>query len=360
MRSHKKKVIITGTSTAVSHIIKTILDRIENIESTVVPDMDTLTLGKGKADCVVINQIIADDSLSLPEELKDYPIIFVTNNEKILSEPQKYGLLTAIRSASGGVKGMELFSEQLIDALDSIGKSPRRAQAKQHFVSLSDTGGSTSGTDAISAIDFGSHPSIGKPEAASCINMHGIQLIAIGASTGGTDAIIEVVQNLPESTPPVVIVQHMPEGFTKMYSERLNKICRMSAKEAEDGDRLITGRIIVAHGAQQMKVQKDAKGYYITSRPGEKVSGHCPSVDVLFRSVAAVAGKNAVGVILTGMGRDGAYGLSDMKKAGAYTIGQDEESCVVYGMPGVAYQEGAVIRQAPLSEICGILTEMTR
>ncbi|MBP3923252.1 MAG: chemotaxis protein CheB [Ruminiclostridium sp.] len=186
-----------------------------------------------------------------------------------------------------------------------------------------------------------------------------IKLIAIGASTGGTDAIIEVVQKLPLNTPPVVIVQHMPEGFTQMYAERLNRICIMDAKEAEDGDRLREGLIILAHGAKQMRVYKDAMGYYIKSQHGEKVSGHCPSVDVLFDSVSKIAGEEALGVILTGMGRDGARGLKSMRDAGSFTIGQNKETCVVYGMPAVAYDEGGVSVQAPLDEIGDIIIQIT-
>lgn len=176
-------------------------------------------------------------------------------------------------------------------------------------------------------------------------------IIALGASTGGTDALVEVVKHFPADTPPVLIVQHMPAGFTKMYAARLDKECEMSCKEAEDGDRLIPGQIIVAAGEFHLRLEKDAMGYYITSRRGEKVSGHCPSVDVLFESVAKTAGSDAVGAILTGMGADGAEGLLQMRNAGAYTIGQDEETCVVYGMPCVAYKKGAVTKQLPLNEI---------
>lgn len=176
-------------------------------------------------------------------------------------------------------------------------------------------------------------------------------VIALGASTGGTDALVEVVKRLPANTPPVLITQHMPPTFTKMFAERIDRISPMRAKEAEDGDRLEQGLIIVAAGGNQMRLYKDARGYYITSRPGEKVSGHCPSVDVLFTSVAETAGSNAIGAILTGMGADGAEGLLKMREAGAYTIGQDEETCVVYGMPGVAYKKGAVMTQLPLQKI---------
>ena len=179
-----------------------------------------------------------------------------------------------------------------------------------------------------------------------------VQVIAIGASTGGTDAILEVVRDLPATSPGVVIVQHMPAGFTKMYAQRLDKTCRMSVKEAEDGDRVETGKIVLAAGEYQMRLVKDSRGYYVTSRQGPKVSGHCPSVDVLFDSVADVAaGGKSIGVILTGMGSDGAKGLLKMKQNGSYTIGQDKETCVVYGMPMVSFNIGGVNKQLPLERI---------
>ena len=182
-------------------------------------------------------------------------------------------------------------------------------------------------------------------------------ILALGASTGGTDALQTVVERLPKDSPPILIVQHMPAGFTKMYAERMNRVCQVDVKEAEDGDRLRPGLAIIAAGEFQMRLTRDAGGYYITSQRGEKVSGHCPSVDVLFHSVAEVAKDNAMGVILTGMGGDGAKGLLAMKKAGAYTIGQDKETCVVYGMPMVAFNIGAVWEQAPLQKIPDIIIQ---
>ena len=177
-------------------------------------------------------------------------------------------------------------------------------------------------------------------------------VIAIGASTGGTEAIIEVIKRFPASTPGVVIVQHMPPVFTKMYAERADKICSMSVREAQHGDRVKQGTIIIAPGGDmQMYLRQDASGYFVALTPGAKVSGHCPSVDVLFDSVAKTAGRNAVGVILTGMGADGAKGLTAMRRAGAHTIGQNEESCVVYGMPMVAFNMGGVSEQLPLTSI---------
>lgn len=178
-------------------------------------------------------------------------------------------------------------------------------------------------------------------------------VLAIGASTGGTEAILQVVRDLPATTPGIVIVQHIPPVFSKMYAQRLNNLCKMQAKEAEDGDRVERGKIIVGAGEYQMRLCRDSRGYYVRSQTGPRVNGHCPSVDVLFESVAEVAKKNAVGVILTGMGSDGARGLLQMRQAGAYTIGQDKESCVVYGMPMVAHQLGAVKKQLPLEQIGG-------
>lgn len=176
-------------------------------------------------------------------------------------------------------------------------------------------------------------------------------IIAIGASTGGTEAIISVIKDLPANSPGVVIVQHMPPVFTKMYAQRIDKIANMNVKEAENGDRVVKGQVIIAAGEHHLRLCKDSSGYYVKSTIGEKVSGHCPSVDVLFDSVASVAGKNAVGVILTGMGSDGAKGLLKMRQAGAYTIGQDKESSIVYGMPMVANDIGAVMKQLPLTSI---------
>lgn len=176
-------------------------------------------------------------------------------------------------------------------------------------------------------------------------------IIAIGASTGGTEAIYQIVRELPRNIPGIVVVQHMPPVFTRMYAERLNNTCMLEAREAENGDRIFPGRLLVAPGDCQMRVRKSQTGLYVECKKEEKVSGHCPSVDVLFQSVAEVAATGSVGVILTGMGRDGAKGLLEMRKAGAKTIGQDEASCVVYGMPKAAFDIGAVETQLPLSRI---------
>lgn len=179
------------------------------------------------------------------------------------------------------------------------------------------------------------------------------RIVAIGASTGGTEAIFEVVKRFKRDIPGVVIVQHMPPGFTKMYSDRLNNQCEVAVKEAETGDRVLQGQVLIAPGDRQMRLVKVNGIYQVECRGTEKVSGHCPSVDVLFSSVAKAAGNKAVGVILTGMGADGAKGLLEMRNAGALTVGQDEATCVVYGMPKVAFDIGAVQQQAPITAIAG-------
>jgi len=177
-------------------------------------------------------------------------------------------------------------------------------------------------------------------------------VLAIGASTGGTEAIATVLKEFGTDIPGTVIVQHMPAGFTEMYANRLNDQCRVTVKEAKDGDKVLPGQVLIAPGGDcQMRLVKVNGVYQVEVKPGPKVSGHCPSVDVLFESVAQAAGSRAIGVILTGMGGDGAKGLLEMRKAGAKTIGQDESTCVVYGMPKVAFDIGAVEYQEKLSDI---------
>ena len=180
-------------------------------------------------------------------------------------------------------------------------------------------------------------------------------VIALGASTGGTEATLVVLKDLPKNTPGMVIVQHMPPGFTKMYADRLNSQCPMEVREAKDGDKVQQGLALIAPGDMQMQLVRIGSGYNVKCFYGEKVSGHCPSVDVLFHSVAEAAGKDAVGIIMTGMGKDGADGLLHMRNNGAYTIGQDQESCIVYGMPMVAYNIGAVTKQASCENISPVL-----
>lgn len=184
------------------------------------------------------------------------------------------------------------------------------------------------------------------------------RLIVIGASTGGTEAIHSVLKALPVNMPGIVVVQHIPPVFSRMFAERLNTSLSLEVKEARTGDYVEKGRVLIAQGNQHIKIKKIGGRYRIECFEGESVNGHCPSVDVLFESVAKEAGKDAIGVILTGMGYDGAKGLLSMKRKGARTIGQDEKTSVVYGMPKVAFNIGAVEKQTSLENIARIIYSM--
>ncbi|MCB9357313.1 MAG: chemotaxis response regulator protein-glutamate methylesterase [Calditrichaeota bacterium] len=178
-----------------------------------------------------------------------------------------------------------------------------------------------------------------------------LKIIAIGASTGGTEALRSVLQRFPVNSPPTVIVQHMPEQFTKAFADRLNGICAIEVREAKDGDTLRSGLALIAPGNKHMVLQRSGAVYSVGIKDGPRVHHQRPAVDVLFKSVARFAGQNAVGVILTGMGADGADGMLEMKQAGAKTIAQDEKTCVVFGMPKEAIARGGVDSIMPLDSI---------
>jgi two-component system chemotaxis response regulator CheB len=188
------------------------------------------------------------------------------------------------------------------------------------------------------------------------------KVVAIGASTGGTVALRAILTALPADMAGTVVVQHMPPGFTKLFAEKLNEECQVQVKEAENGDRVSQGRVLVAPGGLQTTVMRSGGEYLVRVKPGDRVNGHAPSVDVLFDSVAATCGANAVGVVLTGMGRDGAAGLLKMRQAGARTLSQDEATSLIYGMPMEAWAQGGSEKQVPLGavpgEVQGLLKRM--
>jgi two-component system chemotaxis response regulator CheB len=185
------------------------------------------------------------------------------------------------------------------------------------------------------------------------------KLVAIGSSTGGVEALLTVIQRLPANCAPTVITQHMPASFTRSFAERLNRVSAATVSEARDGDPLLPGRVYVAPGGDFHLEVEGTKQLRCRVTRGDPVSGHCPSVDVLFSSVARTAKDRAVGAILTGMGRDGAQGLLAMRQAGARTLGQDEATCVVYGMPRAAFELGAVERQLPLEKLGPAIRNLT-
>ncbi|RYH00955.1 chemotaxis response regulator protein-glutamate methylesterase [Salipiger sp. IMCC34102] len=184
------------------------------------------------------------------------------------------------------------------------------------------------------------------------------KVVAIGASTGGTEALRVVLEALPRTAPPVVVVQHMPEAFTANFARRLDELCQITVKEARDGDSVLPGQALIAPGGRHMLLTRSGANYRVEIKDGALVNRHRPSVDVLFRSVSRVAGANALGVIMTGMGDDGARGLKEMRDQGARTVGQDEASSVVYGMPAEAMRCGAVEVQAGLAEIPALVMKL--
>ena len=177
------------------------------------------------------------------------------------------------------------------------------------------------------------------------------KVVVVGASTGGTEALRTLLEALPPDVPGLAIVQHMPEHFTAAFAKRLDGICRISVKEAENNDTVLRGRALIAPGNSHLLLKRSGAQYYVEVKDGPLVCRHRPSVDVLFRSAARYAGKNALGVIMTGMGDDGARGMHELKQAGAFTIAQDEKSCIVFGMPNEAIKLGAVDRILSLGEI---------
>ncbi len=197
-------------------------------------------------------------------------------------------------------------------------------------------------------------------ENASNIELPKNKIIAIGASTGGTEALSNILVQLPKNIPGIVIVQHIPPVFSRMFAERMDNQTSLKVKEAQTGDIVETGTVLIAPGDQHMRIKKIGDRYKVEVFEDKKVNGHCPSVDVLFESVSKEAGENAVGIILTGMGYDGAKGLLSMRRKRARTIGQDEKSCVVYGMPKVAFDIGAVEKQVTLGNIPQTLISVLR
>lgn len=183
------------------------------------------------------------------------------------------------------------------------------------------------------------------------------KVIAIGTSTGGTQALEAVLTQLPKTAPGIVVVQHMPEAFTAAFASRLDSVCQVSVKEAKDNDRVMPGIVLIAPGGMHLLLRRSGAQYRVQVKDGPLVTRHKPSVNVLFRSVATAAGSNAIGIIMTGMGDDGAKGLKELHNTGALTISQDEASCVVYGMPKEAVKEGGVDKEIPLSEIPKVIVE---
>ncbi len=278
------------------------------------------------------------DFLEKLMRLRPMPVVMVSSlterGSEITLRALELGAVDFVTKPKVGIRdGMLDYSEKLADKVRAAARARVRQAPPAH------------------------HPGAPAPAAAAPAPMLNNplvsteKLIIIGASTGGTEAIREVLVPLPPDAPAVLIAQHMPPGFTKSFAQRLNGLCRISVKEAEHGERVLPGHAYIAPGHAHLLLARSGANYIANLSDDPPVNRHRPSVDVLFRSAAQYAGKNAVGVILTGMGKDGAAGLLDMRNAGAYTLAQDEASCVVFGMPREAIAMGGADEVAPLSEM---------
>ncbi|PMS37479.1 chemotaxis response regulator protein-glutamate methylesterase [Trinickia symbiotica] len=275
------------------------------------------------------------DFLEKLMRLRPMPVVMVSSlterGSEITLRALELGAVDFVTKPKVGIRdGMLEYSEKLADKI----RAASRARVRQ--AQPARAGGATPGVQA---------PMLNNPLVST------EKLVIVGASTGGTEAIRELLEPLPPDAPAVMIAQHMPPGFTKSFAQRLNGLCRITVKEAEHGERVLPGHAYIAPGHAHLLLARSGANYIAHLSDDPPVNRHRPSVDVLFRSAAQHAGKNAVGVILTGMGRDGAAGMLDMRNAGAYTLAQDEASCIVFGMPREAIALGAADEIAPLSEM---------
>ncbi|KVD78456.1 chemotaxis response regulator protein-glutamate methylesterase [Burkholderia sp. ABCPW 14] len=279
------------------------------------------------------------DFLEKLMRLRPMPVVMVSSlterGSEITLRALELGAVDFVTKPRVGIRdGMLEYSEKLADKVRAASRARVRQNPQPHAAAA-----------APGHAGAAAAPLINNPLVST------EKLIIVGASTGGTEAIREVLTPLPPDAPAVLIAQHMPPGFTRSFAQRLNGLCRISVKEAEHGERVLPGHAYIAPGHAHLLLARSGANYIAHLSDDPPVNRHRPSVDVLFRSAAQHAGKNALGVILTGMGRDGAAGLLEMKKAGAYTFAQDEASCVVFGMPREAIAMGGVDDVAPLSDM---------
>ncbi len=254
-------------------------------------------------------------------------------------------IIVSSLTPKGGQMAMEALEAGAVDVMCKPGSAYTVSEMSAQLVNK---------IKAAARVNVGkrtSESSTVKPKARLALSQTTNKIVAIGASTGGTQALTDVLTMLPANAPGTLVVQHMPEHFTKSFADRLDTLCAMRVKEAEDGDRVVPGTVLIAPGNLHLLLRRSGAVYYAQVKDGPMVCRQRPAVDVLFKSVAKYAGANAVGAILTGMGDDGAKGLLAMKENGAFTIGQDEKTCVVYGMPKVALELGATDCVLPLGKI---------
>jgi len=351
----KIKVLIVDDSALVRQTLVAILESdpmIEIIGVAADPYIAVERIKECKPDVITLDiEMPRMDGLTFLKKLmSQHPIpvvVISTLTEKGTDSALlalEYGAVEVI--AKPKVNTKTLLEQSKIELCGKVKAAAQALIRKRAATSSSISGSSSDGVEPKLSADA----VLSKAKYASLVQTTE-SVIAIGASTGGTEALRVVLEEFPADSPGIVVVQHMPEMFTKQFAKRLNELCKVTVKEAENGDKVIRGQVLIAPGGKHMMVKRSGAIYHVEIIDGPLVNRHRPSVDVLFRSVARYAGKNAVGAILTGMGDDGAIGLLEMKEAGAYTVAQDEKTCVVFGMPKEAIKLGGVEKIVPLSEV---------
>lgn len=344
MENRKTRVLVIDDSALIRSVMKEIIDREDDMEcvgaapdplvaremiKSLNPDVLTLDVEMPKMDGL--------DFLERLMRLRPMPVVMVSTltelGSNITFRALELGAVDFVSKPKMDIaRGMEEYAKEITDKIRAA------AQAKVRKTATAAVIQERFSADAILPSVVGHYSSTEK-------------LIIIGASTGGTEAIKEVLTRLPADVPAILVTQHMPEKFTKSFADRLNGLCKISVKEAEHNERILPGHAYIAPGHSHLLLKRSGANYMTELSQGPPVNRHRPSVDVLFRSAANVAGANAFGIILTGMGKDGAQGLLEMKQAGAHTIAQDEASCVVFGMPREAIAVGGACEVLPLQNI---------
>ena len=344
MKNLKIKVLVIDDSALIRGVMKDIINREKDMEcvgaapdplvaremiKALNPDVLTLDVEMPKMDGL--------DFLERLMRLRPMPVLMVSTLTELGSDitfrALELGAVDFISKPKIDIaRGMEQYAGEITDKIRAV------AQARVHKAAAPPAIQKRLSADAILPSASGRFSSTEK-------------LIVIGASTGGTEALKEVLIHLPADTPGILIAQHMPEHFTKSFADRLNTLCKISVKEAEHNERILPGHAYIAPGNSHLVLDRSGANYVVRLDQGPPVNRHRPSVDVLFRSAANVAGANAIGIILTGMGKDGVQGLLEMKQAGCFTIAQDEASCVIFGMPKEAIAAGGVCEILPLQNI---------
>jgi two-component system chemotaxis response regulator CheB len=356
----KTRVVVVDDSALVRSLLTEIINRQNDMECvgsaadpfaaremirTLNPDVITLDVEMPRMDGL--------DFLARLMRLRPMPVVMVStltaHGAEVTLKALELGAVDFVSKPKVGISdGLKLLADDITDKI--------RIASKAHIKRLSAAAPAPGGHGAPQP----SATTPAKPAVASLGRMSTEKLIFIGASTGGTEATKEVLTSLPPDSPGVVITQHMPPGFTRSYAARLDGLCRIRVKEAADGERILPGHAYIAPGGLHLSVERSGANYIARVRDGEPVNRHKPSVEVLFESAARVVGPNAFGIMLTGMGADGAKAMKMMRDAGSYNVCQDEASCVVFGMPREAIAHGAANEVLPLGQIAGHLIDKLR